>query len=283
MLRPACLLRCLSLCRGVTNLLHRVAGVEDEGRYLWTLLQATTSISQPATGPTVSVSKGQVAAAEAQPDSPLMQAAASRPAATSDAARCNAAAATPSGGQKQRRGFVDVGLEDGVTQRKLMAWELKRPSVIPVAQQGAPDAVACWDIRSGDAPPCTSMLDRWVPLVAAGAVIKLVAWLTVSESNAGKGEGVDLGGIASGVVDNIVEVICQLWLYLARQVACMLRSVCLSCPWTLCASAAPFLPASHCSAFPRAWPGCSLQHSYAASLASGDWLCSSAGILPAMV
>ena len=155
------MLRCVSLCRGVMNTLHRAAGVGDEGRYLWSWLEATSSISQPAIGPTVSVSEGQAAAAEAQPDSPLMQAAASRPTAISDAAKRLAAAATPSGGKKQRRGFADAVLQDAVSQCKLMAWELKRPSVIPVAQQRAPDAVACWDVRSGDAPPCASIPDRW--------------------------------------------------------------------------------------------------------------------------
>lgn len=225
MLRPACLLRCLSLCREVTKLLHRVAGVEDnKGLFVWSELQSTSSISQPATGPAVSVSEGQAATAEAQPDSPLMQAAASRPAATGDAAKLLAAAATPSGGQKQRRGYVDLVLMNRATQRKLMAWELKRPSVIPVAQQHAPDAVACWKVRSGDAPPCTSMPDQWgtfeLLVQSSRASLQLVTWLTVSESNAGNGEGVDLGGIAAGVVDNIVEVICQLWFYLTRQVAC---------------------------------------------------------------
>ena len=52
-------------------------------------------------------------------------------------------------------------LMNKTTKRKLMAWELKRPSVIPVAQQHAPDAVDCWKARTGDAPPCTSMPDRW--------------------------------------------------------------------------------------------------------------------------
>ena len=56
---------------------------------------------------------------------------------------------------------MDVVLQDGVTQRKLMAWELKRPSMIPVAQQRAPEAVVRWDVRSGDALPCTSMPDQW--------------------------------------------------------------------------------------------------------------------------
>ena len=96
-------------------------------------------------------------------------------------------------------------------------------------------------------------LTNGVPLVAACAVTKgkpLVTWLTVSELNAGKGKRVDLGGIAPGVVDNIVEVICQLWFYLKRHVACMLRSLCLSCPWTLCTSAAPFLPETHCYCMP---------------------------------
>ena len=149
-------------------MLHEVAGVGNEGRFLWSALESTASMAQPAPRPVVSVSAGQAAAAEAQPDSPL-QAVVSMPAAASDATKRVAAAATPSGGQKQRRGFVDVALQDAVTQRNLMAWELKRPSVIPVAQQHAPDAVACWDVRSGDAPPCTSMP---VHLVAAGAVVK---------------------------------------------------------------------------------------------------------------
>ena len=144
-------------------MLHRVAGEGIEGRFLWSALESTSSISQPATGPAanIAVSEGQAAAAEAQPDSPLMQAAASRPAATSDAAKLLAAAASPSGGQKQPRGYVDLVLLNRATERRLMAWELKRPSVIPVAQQGAPDAVACWMVRSGDALPCTSMPDRW--------------------------------------------------------------------------------------------------------------------------
>ena len=153
---------CLSHCREVTKLLHRVAGVEgNKGWFLWSELQSTSSISQPATGPAVFVSKGQAAAAEVQPDSSLMQAAASSPASTGHAAKLLAAAASPSGGQKQRRGYVDLVLMNRATRCGLMAWELKRPSAIPLAQQHAPDAVACWHARSGDAPPCARMPDRW--------------------------------------------------------------------------------------------------------------------------
>ena len=140
--------------------LHRVAGVGDlEGLFLWNELEYSPSISQPATGPVVSLTEGQDA--QARPDSRLMQAAACGPAATGGPAKLLAAAAAPSGGQKQHRGYVDLLLIARATQRKLMVWELKRPSVIPVAQQGAPDAVDCWKVSSGDAPHCTSMPDRW--------------------------------------------------------------------------------------------------------------------------
>ena len=161
-LRPACWLRCTSLCSAVTQLLHRVAGVQDsQGWFLWSAQQPTSSISQPAPGPALLVSEGQAAAAEAQPDSPQMQAAARSPASTAHAGNIHAAAGTSSGAQTQHRGCVDLVLYNRATQRMLRAWELKRPAVIPVAQQHAPDSVACWRARSGDPPPCTGRPDRW--------------------------------------------------------------------------------------------------------------------------
>ena len=153
----------MSFCREVTKLLHRVAGFDAvNGWFLWSELQSTSSISQPAPGRVVSVSQGQAAAAKAQPDSPQMQAAS---AATGHPAKLLAAAGTSSGGQ-------NMVLLHKATQRKLMVWELKCPSMIPVAQQHVPDAVACWKVCSGDAPPCTGMPDQWGILVAAGAVTK---------------------------------------------------------------------------------------------------------------
>ena len=89
-------------------------------------------------------------AAEAVPDSGVLPAAAHRVAAAGGAATTTAADvfAQPSPrGQEQPQGFVDMLLSAReVLRGPLVAWELKRPEMIPVsAEQPAPDAAACWE------------------------------------------------------------------------------------------------------------------------------------------
>ena len=91
-------------------------------------------------------------AAEAEPDSGVLAAAAHGVAAAGGAASTTVAnvLAQPSpSGQKQPQGFVDMLLSAREVPREpLVAWVLKRPGNIPVsAEQTAPDAAACWEKR----------------------------------------------------------------------------------------------------------------------------------------
>ena len=100
-------------------------------------------------------------------DSSLVSAAAGGVAAVGMPARAAAAgvlAHTTASEPESRHGFVDMLLSTGEPELEpLVAWELKRPAVIPVsAEQPAPDAAACWKQGRGG-----GALSSYSPCIAA--------------------------------------------------------------------------------------------------------------------
>ena len=135
--------------RGTANLLTSKAQLTGQTRrFIWHDLHPTSSRRGGSVSGVhlASASDRQDADSSFVPSAAGGLAAAGGPA-TAAAAAVLAHITTPS--EPERRGIVDMMLyAEGTPLEPLVAWELKRPAVIPVsAEQPAPDAAACWEAR----------------------------------------------------------------------------------------------------------------------------------------